>query len=56
MEETQTQQSSFDYVEFFRMFPHNYPYECVGIVAILIYIQVFIMGNTTNKRIALKFV
>lgn len=46
----------FDYIEFMRSFPHHYPYECVGIIAFLLYVQLYFMGNTTNKRIALKFV
>jgi hypothetical protein len=29
---------AFDYLEFMRSFPHHYPYECVGIIAFLLYV------------------
>ncbi|CAD8164554.1 unnamed protein product [Paramecium octaurelia] len=55
MEDNQTQ-IPIDYVTFSKTIPHHYPYECMGLILILIYIFMYITGNTTNKKLALKFV
>ncbi|CAD8199861.1 unnamed protein product [Paramecium pentaurelia] len=54
MEDNQTQ-IAFDYVAFINQIPHNYPYECIGFILFLFYIFMYITGNTTNKKLALKF-
>ncbi|CAD8101539.1 unnamed protein product [Paramecium sonneborni] len=54
MEDNQTQ-IQFDYISFVKQLPNNYPYECIGFLVFLFYIFMYITGNTTNKKLALKF-
>lgn len=36
--------------------PLQFPYECIGLIAVLLYIQLYILGHSRNKKLALKFV